>query len=110
MSAMISSVSRSKSGWTRATWSFETMTLPRAERRSSILCDGVRISLEPVWRETNVPVSSPRPVDYSVDVGVLDLLCLLEPEGLFDFYPALPSVPAREIRMSRLLTLQSIDQ
>lgn len=34
---MISSVSRSRSGWTRAMWSFAAMTLPRAERRSSIL-------------------------------------------------------------------------
>ena len=38
ISAIISSVSRSRSGWTRATWSFETITLPSAERRSSILC------------------------------------------------------------------------
>jgi hypothetical protein len=33
---MISSVSRSRSGWIRATWSFVQMTLPSAERRSSM--------------------------------------------------------------------------
>ena len=35
-SAMISSVSRSRSGWTRATWSLQQMTLPSADRRSSM--------------------------------------------------------------------------
>src|ERR1700753_1237131 len=33
---MISSVSRSRSGWMRATWSFVQMTLPRAESFSSM--------------------------------------------------------------------------
>lgn len=38
MSAIISSVSRSRSGWTSATWSLQHITLPRADNRSSIRC------------------------------------------------------------------------
>ena len=37
-SAMISSVSRSISGWTKATWSFAQITLPNADNLSSIRC------------------------------------------------------------------------
>lgn len=81
-SAIISSVSRSRSGWTRATWSLETITLPSAERRSSIRCFAFYqiYALFSIcgWNEMrggNVPVFSHRLVNYSVDVAVLDLLC-----------------------------------
>lgn len=91
-SAIISSVSRSRSGCTRATWSLETITLPRAERRSSILCLNCQF-LSLSWptlmqKVGSVPVFLLHRVMSCVNVGVLGLLCLLVLRGLFGFCAA----------------------